>query len=572
MTVDVGAGADGLGGLWLRYAAAGEWGAAAGVCGVGEGVVRAWVMQLAHRLGVDHVGGDEAGVAGEVEPWFVEGRPPVPELWKRLCSGELDVVDSVYLAAVGRFDLAEALLTRQGLSADPVWLTDTAVRVLRAGGYLVVDGDPTVVLGQLYRALADQSVVDHWHTALHTPSLPDPLTFWDPHALTGWNTEWDAGTGSSNPHNTLHAPLPGDPAPHTRTWTTGTGHTGGAPVGWENRTGPDTAEAMDTTAYEPGAPNISANTTTQTQTEADAADTTAIPASASRKRKRANPTDALPTAVHAPRPASERTQHIDETILAGIRDTPRKAGIAATARHLRMTPMSLTNWLNATSSSLGLDNASGLDTLKHIRVNMADIAPGRVGKQPADLTPDTPAPALLTELDKQVVATLLHHPDKSYLDIALLCNHPPYRMQRWLEGVGQRLGVDKVATDVVAHVRDGKNRARVLHLAGLTDTTIPQHILPTAAKKPLSELDRQVIATLLHHPDENPHQLSVRYHYDMSTMNHWLKGLGRKLPTTGKASEMVAYVRDAANRELMLATAGLTETTIAQHLIPTGQR
>ncbi|MEU9979526.1 hypothetical protein [Streptomyces sp. NPDC051014] len=564
MTVDAGVGVGGLGGVWLDCAAVGEWGEAVAWCGVGEGVVRARVMQLARRLGIDHVGLDESYVAGVVLPVFVEGRPPVPELWERLCGGEFDWVDSVYLAAVGRVDLAVALLAGHGVGADALWLSSVAQGVLQAGGHRVEVMDPVAVFGQLYQALSDQSVLDLWHHTLLNPVLSETVPGPDP-------APFPAADGSALSVHTdgTHAmsvpPAPEDPAVYAGAWTSAAGNGGGFPAGPGHATGPEAAGAMDVTAYGPGGHGGPANTTAQTQAP-DTAGTAAL-APPPHKRKRVNPTDALPTAVHPPRPAHGLTRHTDEIVLAGIRDTLQDMGIDPTAWRIHTSPASRTSWLVHGSSSLGLDGALPLGTLNFIRANMGTVAPALVGEQAADLVPETPVPAFLNEPDQQIIATLLHHPDRIYTDILNLYNLSFTSMSRRMEALGQQLGVDKKPSEVVAYVRDPENRERVLHLAGLTEATIAQHLLPVGQPEPLTERDRQVIATLLHHPDRTHLAIAALYHIPQSTVQAWVRNLGCRLGGKRTAAKVVQYVRATENREKMLGLAGLTETTITSHLL-----
>ncbi|MEU9979357.1 hypothetical protein [Streptomyces sp. NPDC051014] len=556
MSVDVGAG--GLGWMWLSHASAGEWGVAAAACGVSETVVRARVMQLARRLGIEHVGCDDAVVAAMVLPVFAAGQPPVPELWESLASGEHDLADSAHQAAAGRFDLASALLAGHGMSADAEQLYRAALDVLHRIGHALDDPQPVAVFGQLDHALLDPNVLDYWYHALQPPShlasLPDR----------------DLGPLHDGAHDTLFTCMPGDAALDAADWTSATGPGEAIPADAWDTTARDPRRAMDAAAQRtdgldgPEEFDGAANTTAVTAVPA--------PPAGKRKRKRANSTPLVP--VHAPRPRSRpsRGQHSDETILAGIRDTPEDTGINIAAQHISMETCGLASWLQYRSSQLGLDQATAVDVLRYIRANLDTVSLALVGKRAAALSCETPCPAFLTKRDVQVVATLLHYPDMTYVDIARLCDQSHQKMGQWVQGAGTRLGFDGKATDVMAYVRDADNRSLVLQLAGLTDTTIPHNLLRVAERQPLSERDQQVIATLLHHSDKSYRTIAVLYHYPVTTMEAWLEGLGTRLDTKVPRPKVVAYVRKDDNRARVLQLAGLTDTTISQNLLRVAER
>ncbi|MFD5110676.1 hypothetical protein, partial [Streptomyces cinereoruber] len=84
--------------------------------------------------------------------------------------------------------------------------------------------------------------------------------------------------------------------------------------------------------------------------------------------------------------------------------------------------------------------------------------PGRPRKRKAttDQPPTTPYPALLTALDRQVIATLLapDHRNQSLRAIATHYRQTATTLQYWVEGLGRRLGIGGTVGQVVQYVRD----------------------------------------------------------------------------------------------------------------------
>ncbi|MEU9706981.1 hypothetical protein, partial [Streptomyces sp. NPDC047981] len=272
--------------------------------------------------------------------------------------------------------------------------------------------------------------------------------------------------------------------------------------------------------------------------------------------------------VHDPRPSSKQTREKDEQILAGINAAPAGSN-ADTARHMNMDPQTLHKWLQSRTSQLGLDSGTTrAQTLRYIRDHKDAVAVGMIGKRANDLAPyETPCPKLLDERDKQVIATLLHHPTLNITDIANEYRHPKQTLQNWVERLGKNLRVDVTAGEVVTYVRD--NPDTVLTLAGLTSSDIATLTIPSGKVAGPTPRDKQVIATLLHHPTLNITDLAKKYRHPEWALTQWVGELGRSLRVPGAAGEVMAHVRD--NPDEALRQAGLTSSDIATLTIPTGE-
>ncbi|MEU9979531.1 hypothetical protein, partial [Streptomyces sp. NPDC051014] len=138
--------------------------------------------------------------------------------------------------------------------------------------------------------------------------------------------------------------------------------------------------------------------------------------------------------------------------------------------------------------------------------------------------------------------------------------------------LGGKLPTTATAAKTATYVRDAANRELMLATAGLTETTIAQHLIPTGQREPLTELDRQLIATLLHHPAMQTPGIAKLYNTHDGTVRSRLAELGRRLGTNYTSStDTIKYVRIAENRSTVMRLAELTETTIPQYAIHAGQ-
>ncbi|MEU9704454.1 hypothetical protein, partial [Streptomyces sp. NPDC047981] len=293
-----------------------------------------------------------------------------------------------------------------------------------------------------------------------------------------------------------------------------------------------------------------------------------VPGPSGRPRKRKADTDLPAVVLHDPRPSSKRTREKDEQILAGINAAPA-GSIADTARHMNMDPKTLNSWLQQRTSQLGLDSGTtNAQTLRYIRDHMDAVAVGMIGKRANDLAPyETPCPKILDERDKQVIATLLHHRTLNITDLANEYRHPKQTLKQWVERLGKNLRVPGTAGEVMAHVRDNPDEA--LRQAGLDISDITTLTIPSGEVAGPTPRDKQVIATLLHHPTLNITDLANKYQHPRRTLEDWVAGLGLSLRVPGTAGEVMAHVRD--NPDEALRQAGLTSSDIATLTIPTGE-
>ncbi|MEU9979572.1 hypothetical protein [Streptomyces sp. NPDC051014] len=367
-----------------------------------------------------------------------------------------------------------------------------------------------------------------------------------PEYLETWREQLPLQAGLNTPHQPHPNVAPAAPGPHRPHTTTLSTH----------------ADAFAQPLATGSARDLQAGTwgttwPTETTTAPQA------PPTSTSKRKRAK-RDKHPTAASTPKP------NTDESILAGIRDTDPEGTLFNTARRMRIKPGSLTSWLQRRSPALGLNEKTPSDALKFIRANLDTVSVALVGKRAAELTRASSPSAHLAQHDKRVIATLLHHPDMTIGSIARLYNQRPEKIRQWVEGVGTALGVDEKAPKIMDHVRHADNRASVLQVTGLTVTTIPQNLIETGKPKPLNTRDKQVIATLLHHPYDSYPAIAEHYQQRTTTLQSWLIGLATRLAISSEPAKIVIWVRDGDNRADLLRLTGLTETTIAQNLIETG--
>ncbi|MEU9979335.1 hypothetical protein, partial [Streptomyces sp. NPDC051014] len=84
----------------------------------------------------------------------------------------------------------------------------------------------------------------------------------------------------------------------------------------------------------------------------------------------------------------------------------------------------------------------------------------------------------LTDLDKQLIGTLLKHPTTSQAKLASAHGQTKHVLQTWLQGLGLRLGKPGSGRAVAQYVRS--NQADVLAQAGFQ----PGDTLPTLSPDP----------------------------------------------------------------------------------------
>ncbi|MEU9979332.1 hypothetical protein [Streptomyces sp. NPDC051014] len=538
---------------WLSAAAVGAWDAASVQVGVDARLLEARVVQLALWVGVSPLGRDSQVVAGEVEGRAGELTEEVVAL---VMSGERDLQDSAYLLSVGRADLAGVLLEGAGLAVTGEVLVRAALATVQEQGYPVTRAtDPQDLFVALWSVMHSDGVVEAWRAALAgaaavgvadvgagstaagAGSVPVaggvergdlglellvPVRNAEGGGLDG---EVDSSTAGATMEGLSYADLLSADLPY--------GVDGGyavqdlSPAAVLVPPGaPESAPVGDATA--PGAPPDSAP----------------VIARASKRRRSTKPrkADDEPIQVlHAPRLSAEQLQKKDRAILAGIRASSKNASIAETARNMEMAPRALTNWLLNRAPGLGLGNTTTpLKTLRHIRSTIEQIAPAMTGKPADALTPADAYPELLTELDSQVIGTLLKHPDMNLAALARQYNHHEVNLRFWVQGLGHRLGVNRPAADVAVYVRQDPARACA---AAFLQEGDPLPVIPVGEAEPLTELDIQVIGTLLTHPDLHISQLAHQYNHSERLLNLWVQSLGGRLGVNRAAADVAVYVR-----------------------------
>ncbi|MEU9706970.1 hypothetical protein, partial [Streptomyces sp. NPDC047981] len=260
----------------------------------------------------------------------------------------------------------------------------------------------------------------------------------------------------------------------------------------------------------------------------------------------------------------------DKQVIATLLHHHPTGSITDIARHYGQLEQTLHNWLGELGRSLRVPGAAG-EVMAHVRDN-PDTVLRQAGLDISDiatLTIPSGVVAGLTPRDKQVIATLLHHhPTGSITDIARHYGQRQKTLQRWVERLRKNLRVDVTGADVVTYVRD--NPDTVLRQAGLDSSDITTLTIPFGEVADLTPRDKQVIATLLHHPALKITDIAKQYQHPRPTLEDWVNGLGRSLRVPGTAGDVVKYVRD--NRDEVLAQAGLGKDITTLPPIPKGKK
>ncbi|MEU9979036.1 hypothetical protein [Streptomyces sp. NPDC051014] len=497
---------------WLYPAAAGDWEEAAQRASQGgwpasPELLMARVLQLSRWLGGDHGQRDPAVAAAAVAASAGSLPSAMVEL---VMSGGRNLADSVHLLALDLADLASVLLAASGVTLTDNVLVQAALATLQEHGYPLSQAQTAQdVFGALAAVIDHAEYLQAWQQALTaavTAAGPPSLTV-TPFA--GWNPADEADMFD------VIAPDP-----------------------W-----PDPAPALDgfgNYVHDAGA-----------HTDAPQA-VAALPAPAGDAGTApAGPVRPAPAKGAARRRKGRLLSDVDKQLIGTLLTHPAM-GLTDLARLYGRTRQNLIPLLEGLGLRLGRP-VKASEVAEYVWSHQTTVRK-QAGLRPGDPLPTLPvkAPEPLNQLDRQLIGTLLTHPKASLRDLSRLYGLRTHALDAGLVALGLKLGEPGTSTQVAQHVRS--NRDVVVAQAGLRPGD-PLPTLPPRAAKPLTELDRQLIGTLLTHPEMALSYLAALHGISKHRLQGWLEGLGLRLGKPGTGTEVAQYVW--SHQTTVLAQAGL---------------